>query len=373
MKLKILFIDPLKDRGGQEKFCTTLAKSISDSQKYEVSFVTDESDISLEILEDFKLDKNIIRLPFKSKYNILSAINLHKACIDHGADIVFYNGDRAAHYYKISSLFFKKSFKTIFCSHLLIEDETREYNFILKKIYSFVYWIRIEIFDKIITINSNYLTCFRSRVSRPDKVIAINNAVKFIPPNIDKHLAAKKTRVDGKYVIGFIGRLESQKGVELLIKAYSKFCKRISNSVLLIIGSGSIEKSLKRLVISEGIEDSVIFAGYIQDIHNYYQLIDVIVFPSIYEGLPLTVIEAMSHEKCIVASNIHGHTLALINFKNSILFESHSQGSLLESLDGVYMKKYPCQDFSENARIDFDKKFNWDILVGKYTSLLDSI
>lgn len=115
----------------------------------------------------------------------------------------------------------------------------------------------------------------------------------------------KKLNLDDKIVLGHIGHLSYVKNQSFLIDIFSDFHKKHKNSVLLIVGGGNDEKMLKNKASDLGIKDCVIFAGVRSDIQNLLLAMDCLVFPSLHEGFPLTLIEAQTSKlPCVVSSEI---------------------------------------------------------------------
>jgi glycosyltransferase EpsD len=103
-------------------------------------------------------------------------------------------------------------------------------------------------------------------------------------------------------VVGHIGRFYHQKNHSFLIDIFSQVNKRNSNSLLLLVGDGPLKDEIKKKVKKLNLDNSVIFLGVREDIPNLLQAMDVFVFPSYHEGLPVTLIEAQaSGLKCIVS------------------------------------------------------------------------
>ena len=92
--------------------------------------------------------------------------------------------------------------------------------------------------------------------------------------------------------MGHVGRFTNQKNHDFLIDIFYNYQLKIKNSKLLLVGTGVLEKKIKDKVKKLGIEDRVIFAGFKTNVNEYMQAMDLFVFPSLYEGLGLVLIEA---------------------------------------------------------------------------------
>lgn len=101
-----------------------------------------------------------------------------------------------------------------------------------------------------------------------------------------------KLGLDNDYVIGHVGRFNLQKNHEYLLKIFYGIVSKTSNVKLLLLGDGELFLKIQKLVEELGIKDKVVFAGVHKDVENFYQVMDVFVLPSLFEGLPVTGIEA---------------------------------------------------------------------------------
>ncbi|MDO5122973.1 MAG: glycosyltransferase, partial [Erysipelotrichaceae bacterium] len=89
-----------------------------------------------------------------------------------------------------------------------------------------------------------------------------------------------------------VGRLEEQKNIGFAVDVFSEVLKKDSASRLIIIGDGPLKPSIMENVSDYGINDSVVFAGFTNRLNDYFNAADILLFPSLYEGLPITVIDA---------------------------------------------------------------------------------
>jgi len=143
------------------------------------------------------------------------------------------------------------------------------------------------------------------------KVTVIHNAVKPFQEDIEEDQLIKKLHCKGNYIVGSVGRLSEQKGMEYFIKAVPSVIKKHGNVRFVIIGSGEEEDKLKTLVEEIGVKPYLHFLGYRKDVQNLMAQLDLLVLSSLWEGLPLMPIEAYSVRKTVVATAVDG-TLEII-------------------------------------------------------------
>ena len=138
---------------------------------------------------------------------------------------------------------------------------------------------------------------------------------EFIPNGIDiekfrfNDEVRKKVRkdlgIEGKLVIGNVGRLCYQKNQENLLEVFAKLQSERLESVLLLVGEGEMKEELQQQVEKLGIADKVIFYGVTDKVEQLLWAMDIFVFPSRFEGLPVTVVEAQAAGlPCILSDRI---------------------------------------------------------------------
>lgn len=108
---------------------------------------------------------------------------------------------------------------------------------------------------------------------------------------------------DDTLVLGHVGRFTEQKNHKGLIEIYSKILEKRSNCLLVLIGKGEKEEEIKKQVKKMKIEKKVLFLGVREDVNNLYNMMDVFIFPSLYEGLPFTIVEAQCNGLPVYLSN----------------------------------------------------------------------
>lgn len=115
----------------------------------------------------------------------------------------------------------------------------------------------------------------------------------------------RRMGLEEKIVIGNVGRFSYQKNHEFLIKMFAEYVKAEDKAVLVLVGNGELESRLKTLVKELSIAYKVLFLGVRNDIPALLSMFDILVMPSRFEGLPVTMVEAqMADLPCVVSGNI---------------------------------------------------------------------
>lgn len=141
------------------------------------------------------------------------------------------------------------------------------------------------------------------------KYIVLPNAIDIekykYNPTIRKSIRDEFSIKENEFVVGHIGKFMNAKNHVFLIQVFAIYHSRHPQSKLLLIGDGEWRPKIEKWVYESGCSDAIIVAGMRSDIPAVVQAFDVFVFPSIYEGLPLTVLEAQSSGlPCIISSNV---------------------------------------------------------------------
>lgn len=116
----------------------------------------------------------------------------------------------------------------------------------------------------------------------------------------------KEFGIQNEILVGHVGRITKQKNHRFLIEIFETICKKQPNNAkLLLVGGGELEQELRIFVREKRIEEHVIFAGIRSDVNRIMQAMDVFVFPSIFEGLPVTLVEAQTAGlPCVISDRI---------------------------------------------------------------------
>lgn len=140
------------------------------------------------------------------------------------------------------------------------------------------------------------------------KVQLLHNAIPYKDFIFNQEIRDKvrqDLKIGNKLVIGHIGRFDEQKNHKFLIKIFKKIKIKNENAILLLVGNGNLEEKIKKQVEKLKLNDSVIFLGVRKDIPQLLMAMDIFVFPSLYEGMPNTVIEAQATGlKCVISDTI---------------------------------------------------------------------
>ena len=173
------------------------------------------------------------------------------------------------------------------------------------RLYNRVHYWLLAGADRVVVMSERQFVPF---ASRPGRARIIHNAVLEMPqrsgaePNLDRLLVFREA--SRRPLIGVIGRMSHEKGVDILLDALGQLARRGTDFSLAVIGEGPLHGELEAQARTLGIADRVLFAGRIEAMRNVYPALDLMVIPSRSEGLPNVLLEAMGADVPVVSTNV---------------------------------------------------------------------
>ncbi len=140
----------------------------------------------------------------------------------------------------------------------------------------------------------------------------------------------------GEKIIGYMGRLDEVKGIDILIKAFAELDYEKDNLKLLVCGDGSMMYDCKLMCEVLNIKNRVIFTGWIDNIWNYYSLMDIFVIPSRMEGMGKSAIEAIYSGVPVVANDVGGLNSIMNETSYGILTTPLNEKKIAEGIEKCF-------------------------------------
>lgn len=190
---------------------------------------------------------------------------------------------------------------------------------------------------------------------------------------MNKSELRKKYGYDEKdFILIYIAEFIPRKNHVFLLSAISALKEQIVGLKVILPGRGTLLKDMKKLAIDLEIDDIVKFLGYRKDIADLCQASDVYVSVSLQEGLPVSVIEAMSCGLPIVASDIRGHRDTVIDGENGFLFALGDDKRMCDSVFDIYNSTELRERFSRNS-VELAKKYDLKSIRLKMAKVYDEV
>jgi glycosyltransferase involved in cell wall biosynthesis len=196
------------------------------------------------------------------------------------------------------------------------------------------------------------------------KVAVIANGIDF-SPFLRVEDAASRREFGSDLTIGIVGRLVGQKGHPFFFAAARAVLKKFPGAKFVVIGEGPDRKQLETLAQELGIAGSVHFAGYRDDMPSAYAGLDLMVMPSLDEGLPMTLLEAMAANRAVIASAVGAVPEVITHGQTGLLVEPGNTNDLKQAMLLLLNDASLRKRMGENAR-ESVSRFSSDLMARNY-------
>lgn len=209
------------------------------------------------------------------------------------------------------------------------------------------------------------------KISRK-KLLTIPNGIDPDKYDIEVDVREKRAELgleDAEFVIGLGVRLAEQKGITYLLQAMQKILLRYPGTHLIIAGKGDLEEVLRNEAQELDVLSNVHFIGPRLDLNEILKILDIYVLPSLWEGMPMVLLEAMAAKCPIVATNVGGNATVIKHQESGSLVESRNSGQLADEVIRLLGDPYERDKYRVNARKTFDQGFSSKVMAQRYEEL----
>jgi teichuronic acid biosynthesis glycosyltransferase TuaC len=215
--------------------------------------------------------------------------------------------------------------------------------------------------DRVIILNEP----LRARAKRlrvnDSKIIAIPNGVETSSSN-DANAIRKTMKIEqGSFVVGFIGRLYPVKGLIFLSEAIKEVLKVDNSVVFVFIGGGPLSGLLENL--AQQFPKNCVFLGYVKEARRIIPCFDVLVLPSLSEGLPTVLIEALASGVPSIATDIPENAAVIDNDKTGVLVKPANTQALTKAI--LSLRSKDLSTMKSNCIEVAKERYGWDTIIGR--------
>ncbi len=363
-KIKILAVIRQGEFGGGETYLYNLSTNLN-PELFETVVLSYSDGNLIRMLNEKGIKTHIINssLPF----NVLKYGEVKRIIKAENPDIVHLHGTRACSNALIPAKQMKK--KIVYTAHGFSFHDGGSYlgNKIKKRIESYFFG------------NANITVCgskadleTAKNLNRKAKFRIIKNSIDadYYSP-IPKNLTVKKELgyTESDFIICSLARLTFQKDPVTLIRAFSKIESKFENAKLLFVGDGELKEECLNEVKELGISGKVRFETFRPDVKEVLSMLDIFVLPSLWEVVPLGLLEAMSMEIPSIATEIPGTNEALKNEENGLTFSKRTSDELAKCISTIIENPEKAKKMAFKARQTVVNNYNLPDLVKSYEEL----
>ncbi|MBT6052824.1 MAG: glycosyltransferase family 4 protein [Candidatus Scalindua sp.] len=252
--------------------------------------------------------------------------------------------------------------------------------------YGYIMTKIIVLVERILSLMTDKITALTDRerdehleqgVASIEKYVIIHSGVmlqQIMNTNIDVETGKKEFDIpQNSNVIGVVGRLVPIKGHKYLVSAAKRIIKEFGNTVFVFVGDGYLEARLQRQAESLGVRKNIIFAGWRNDVIKILGLFDVLVLPSLNEGMGKVLIEGMALGKPIVASSVGGIIDLVKNGDNGILVPPRDSDALAEAILKLIRNKNLTQELGKNGKSKVYPEYDTFVMIRQIEDLYERL
>jgi glycosyltransferase involved in cell wall biosynthesis len=217
------------------------------------------------------------------------------------------------------------------------------------------------------------------RMGRACRVVAVTNGIdidRFAPKAAPPEGAAR-WRFGASHVVVIVGHLSDVKGYPVLLRAAARIIRDLPDCAFVSVGSETIEQGAKdrlsRMADDLGIASRVHFLGWRQEVQEILASADVVTLPSLAEGLPLAILEAMAASKPIVATPVGGVPDAVEDGTNGLLVPPGDDAALAGAIGRLLVDRDLAMTMGRNARARVEKEFSVSRMVNEVQGWYDAV
>ena len=238
---------------------------------------------------------------------------------------------------------------------------------------------KVLVASDFVHVVSNYLKVMVLKFGTP------KNKIRVIPNGVDTNVFSPRARdltkgfrdrfrVNGPLIIS-ISRLVPKNGLETLIRSFKEVLRKFPDAKLMLVGKGYLENELRKLSSILGIENSVIFCGYIPHnvIPSYLASANVFVRVPVSEGFGIAFIESMACGVPVIGSKIGGIVDIINHGKNGMLVDPNDVKATSEAIIKILSDNQLAQKLALNGRKTVLSKFNWEGVYGLIKSSYEKL
>jgi len=244
------------------------------------------------------------------------------------------------------------------------------------KMYAWLDKIWLNRFDKIVAISDEVRMKILGRGVDETKVLIIDNGIDIrrFGKNFDINPIRQEFNIKPEaQVIGTIGRLSEEKGHALFINAAKMLLDDFANLFFIIVGDGPFREKLQKQAVELGLQNHLLFTGICNDIPKILALMDIFVLPSLTEGLPMVLLEAMAAKKPIIATNVGDIPRVIQQNETGLLVRPNDVYGLKEAITTLLNHKDKAVSLAQKAYSKVAQDFSSECMARKYLEIYEDL
>ncbi|MDD3626495.1 MAG: glycosyltransferase family 4 protein [bacterium] len=367
MKEKVLEIIATANIGGGSKHLLYLLKSFPNDRYEPVVMCSDDGPL-VDDIKKLNIKVELIDI-FKYKLGFKLTQIFRDVIRKNNINYVHLHGTRSGYFGGIAAV--REGIKSIYTAHVLSFNKLGNifnrtiYNSIEKKIAKMVNKIiTVSYVDRDILINKRFATS--------NDIVTINNGVDFnyyqkTAPDIE--LKKSFGIPEKNKVITMVARFVPQKGIHYFIQTASEVIKTHPDTTFVLVGDGFLFSKMKELVRDLNLKNNVKFLGIRKNIKEILSFTDIFLLTSLWEGLPLTLLEAMSMSIPVISSEVNGTIELIKNGVNGYLVKPGNVKGYTDRVRHLLQNPYYLELMGNAGRLIIEERYGIQKMIDKTYNL----
>ncbi len=310
----------------------------------------------------------VLVFPMRKTYDLLAIYRLYKIMRKYKIDVIHSHGllvnilSRVASYLactpvSISTAHIPLNLKSGKQAQNVFEKLMGPYYLIMDNLTSFFN-------QKVIAVSHAVKKDLMEQGVDPKRIVVVQNGIDLTRGSRNnQNTKGKLKRVGNHSIVGTITRLSPQKDIPTFLKMAALVIRDVPKTQFLIVGDGEKRKELQDLAEKLGLGYHVRFLGYRRDVPDLLRTFDIFALSSLWEGLPIVILEAMAAEKPVVATAVDGVAEVVEHGKTGLLAEPRRQDLLARSVIELIKNPARAREMGERGRERVESYFSIDRVI----------
>jgi len=178
---------------------------------------------------------------------------------------------------------------------------------------------------------------------------------------------------DSHKVVGMVARLDLQKGFEYLLRAVRELCVAFRELKVVIVGEGPDRTAIEDMIQQYGLQSNVVLAGQLSDMPGVYAAIDIFVLPSLNEGLPMTILEAMAASKPVIATRVGAIPSLIKDGDTGLLVGPRDADGLRNAIASLLSDSELCGRLGAAGHEWVSQNYTSEVMALKYRQMYEEV
>jgi glycosyltransferase involved in cell wall biosynthesis len=178
---------------------------------------------------------------------------------------------------------------------------------------------------------------------------------------------------EGNKVVGMVARLDLQKGFEYLLRAAHALCGAFPALKVVIVGEGPDRQAIESMIQRFGLQSNVILAGQHSDMPAIYAAMDIFVLPSLNEGLPMTILEAMAASRPVIATRVGAIPSVIKDGETGLLVDPGDINGLRDALTRLLTDSDLCRRIGSAGHDWVSRNYTSEVMALKYREMYNEV